>query len=168
MEVSRERGFFWKGHWDTVACPRKGGPAIPTPPAPTYLDTGLRRYKEPNPTVGNSLASTWSSGSSTHKACGSLWALAFSPVKRPLPFEGRVRDYKAYSKPSMGLPCWLCGKESACLQCRRCEFNPWVRKIPLRRKWQPSPVFLPGKFMDRGVWQAIVHGAAKEVGRTDN
>ena len=40
------------------------------------------------------------------------------------------------------------GKESSC-QCRRykrCEFNPWVRKIPGRRKWKPTPVFLPGKF----------------------
>ena len=44
-----------------------------------------------------------------------------------------------------GLPRWLSGKESAC-QCRRREFNPWVRKIPWRRKWQPTPVFLPGKF----------------------
>ena len=26
-----------------------------------------------------------------------------------------------------------------------CAFDPWVRKIPWRRKWQPSPVFLPGK-----------------------
>ena len=24
-------------------------------------------------------------------------------------------------------------------------FNPWVRKIPWRRKWQPTPIFLPGK-----------------------
>ena len=32
-----------------------------------------------------------------------------------------------------------------CLQCRRPEFNPWVRKIPWRRKWQPTLVFLPGK-----------------------
>ena len=32
-----------------------------------------------------------------------------------------------------------------CLQCRRPRFNPWVRKIPWRRKWQPSPVFLPGE-----------------------
>ena len=24
-------------------------------------------------------------------------------------------------------------------------FNPWVGKIPWRRKWQPTPVFLPGK-----------------------
>ena len=38
----------------------------------------------------------------------------------------------------------LSSKESAC-QCRRHRFNPWVRKIPWRRKWQPTPVFLPGK-----------------------
>ena len=25
------------------------------------------------------------------------------------------------------------------------EFDPWVRKIPWRREWQPTPVFLPGK-----------------------
>jgi len=38
-------------------------------------------------------------------------------------------------------------KESACnLQCRRPRFDPQVRKIPWRRKWQSSPVFLPGKF----------------------
>ena len=42
------------------------------------------------------------------------------------------------------LSLWLSSKESAC-QCRRCGFNPWVRKISWRRKWQPTPVFLPGK-----------------------
>ena len=36
--------------------------------------------------------------------------------------------------------------ESICLQCRRPRFNPWVGKIPWRRKWQPTPVLLPGKF----------------------
>ena len=29
---------------------------------------------------------------------------------------------------------------------RRPRFNPWVRKIPWRRKWQPVPVLLPGPF----------------------
>ena len=40
------------------------------------------------------------------------------------------------------------GKESTCQcrRCKRCGFNPWVRMIPWRRKWQPTPVFLPGKF----------------------
>ena len=31
------------------------------------------------------------------------------------------------------------------MQCKRSRFDPWVRKIPWRRKWQPSPVFSPGK-----------------------
>ena len=31
-----------------------------------------------------------------------------------------------------------------CLWCRKPGFNPWVRKIPQRRKWLPTPVFLPG------------------------
>ena len=39
------------------------------------------------------------------------------------------------------------GKEPAC-QCRRhkrCSFDPWAGKIPWRKLWQPTPVFLPGK-----------------------
>ena len=55
------------------------------------------------------------------------------------------------------------GKEPAC-QCRRhkkCWFNPWVRKIPLRRAWQPNPVFLPGESHDREAWWATVSRVAK-------
>ena len=46
-----------------------------------------------------------------------------------------------------GIPRWCNSKESTC-QCRRYKrhsFNTWVRKIPWRRKWQTTPVFLPGK-----------------------
>ena len=32
-----------------------------------------------------------------------------------------------------------------CLPSRRCRLDPWVGKIPWRKKWQPIPVFLPGK-----------------------
>ena len=32
------------------------------------------------------------------------------------------------------------------LQCKRPGFHPWVRKIPWRREWQPTLVFLPGEF----------------------
>ena len=39
---------------------------------------------------------------------------------------------------------WLRGKEPAC-QCRRLRFDPWVRKIPWMRAWQPTSVFLPGE-----------------------
>ena len=41
------------------------------------------------------------------------------------------------------------------------QFDPWVGKIPSRRKWLPTPVSLPGKSVDRGAWRATVHGVAK-------
>ena len=44
----------------------------------------------------------------------------------------------------MGLPWWLSGRESSC-QCRKLLFDPQIKKIPWRRKWQPTPVFLPRK-----------------------
>ena len=50
------------------------------------------------------------------------------------------------------------GKEPAC-QCRkhkRCRFSPWVGKIPWRRAWQPTPVFLPGD--SHGQRSLVVYG----------
>ena len=32
-----------------------------------------------------------------------------------------------------------------CRRHKRCRFDPWVKKIPWRRVWQPTPVFLPGE-----------------------
>ena len=64
----------------------------------------------------------------------------------------RVRQSKATEHACTlmltGFPRWLSGKESAC-QCgshRRCEFDPWIGKIPWRRTWQPTPVFLLGEY----------------------
>ena len=42
-------------------------------------------------------------------------------------------------------PWWL-RQQRICLQCRRPGSIPWVGKIPWRRKWLPTPVFLPGEF----------------------
>ena len=58
------------------------------------------------------------------------------------------------------LPRWFSGKESTC-QSRRPGFDPWVGKMPWRRKWHPTPVFLPGE-SHRGAWRATVHGVTKE------
>ena len=47
----------------------------------------------------------------------------------------------------VGFPGGASSKESAC-RCKRCKrhrINPWVGKIPWRRRWQPTAVFLPGK-----------------------
>ena len=55
------------------------------------------------------------------------------------------------------------GKESTCQsrRRRRSGFNPWVKKIPWRRKWQLTPVFFLENPMDRGAWWATVHGVVK-------
>ena len=47
------------------------------------------------------------------------------------------------------------------------QFNPWVGKIPWRRKWQPIPVFLPRKFHGQRSWRAAVCGVAKESDTTE-
>ena len=60
---------------------------------------------------------------------------------------------------------FLVAQESTC-QCRRFRFDPYVRKILWRRKRKPTPIFLPGKSMDRGPWQATVCGVAKESDET--
>ena len=44
----------------------------------------------------------------------------------------------------MGLPWWLAWL-SICLQCGRPRFDPWVGKIPWKRKWQSTLALLPGK-----------------------
>ena len=50
---------------------------------------------------------------------------------------------------------FLCGSDgkSVCLQCGSLGFNLWVGKISWRRKWQPTPVFLPGKYHG---WRSLV------------
>ena len=47
----------------------------------------------------------------------------------------------------MDFPGGASGKEPTCQfrRHKRCEFDPWVGKIPWRRKWQPTPVLLPGE-----------------------
>ena len=35
------------------------------------------------------------------------------------------------------------------MRLKRSGFDPWVRKNPWRRKWQPTPIFLPGKFHEQ-------------------
>ena len=49
---------------------------------------------------------------------------------------------------TLGIPGGASGKEPAC-QCRKCKrhgFDPWIRKIPWKKAWQSTPVFLPGEF----------------------
>ena len=61
------------------------------------------------------------------------------------------------------LPRWCSGKESTC-QCRKCKrhsFDPWVGKIPWRRKWQPTLAFLPRKYHGQRSLESTVHGVER-------
>ena len=55
------------------------------------------------------------------------------------------------------------GKEPTCQLKRhkRHGFSPWVRKIPWRRAWQTTPVFLPGESHGQRSLQATVHGVTR-------
>ena len=71
-------------------------------------------------------------------------------VKLSLKITSSAKHKRCWGEPVKGGYQWLSGKESAsrsrdCLQCRRLGFDPWVRKIPWRMKWQPTTVFFPGK-----------------------
>ena len=81
-----------------------------------------------------------------------MWDLT-SPLKPTFPaLEGRFLTTEPPGKSQGWLHCAsvtdflldfvLC---LLCLLNRRCMFNPWVRKIPWRKKWQLTPVFLPGE-----------------------
>ena len=68
----------------------------------------------------------------------------WKPSKEPGSEAGNPGGVRA-EKGEILEPDGTSGKERAC-QCRRCKnlgFDLWVRKIPWRRKWQPTPVFLP-------------------------
>ena len=62
---------------------------------------------------------------------------SFMEQKKNLSVKGKIR--------CLCFPGSSVGKESG-LQCGRLRFNSWVGMNPWRRKWQPTPIFLCGKF----------------------
>ena len=109
------------------ACPWKA-PCFPAWLHPRY--PLLRRYSLREKERLSSLVSPsiHLSVSTTVTLTGKAWPQIYSPPSSTRGFPGG----------------WLSTKESAC-QCGRLGFYPRVRKIPQRRKRQPTPVCLPGK-----------------------
>ena len=69
----------------------------------------------------------------------------------------------------LGFPGGTGCKEPAC-QCRRCKrhgFSSWAGKIPWRRKWQPTPVFLPGESHGQRRLRGYSPWGRKGVDRTE-
>ena len=53
------------------------------------------------------------------------------------------------------------------MQCRRAWFDPWVRKFPWKREWQPTPVFLPGEFQGQRSLEGYSPWGHKESDMTE-
>ena len=111
---------------------QKSGPAIgihpisllrqgrkPTAPSRCLIQSTASRLAQP----GSPNSDSEKSWNRAHQSAW-LWSPAYSP------FDGQA-DF-----PS-------------CKLCRRPKLNPWVRAIPWRRGWLPTPVFLPGEFHGR-------------------
>ena len=60
----------------------------------------------------------------------------------------------------------LSGKEFACQHGRQ-GFDPWVGKIPRRRKWKRAPIFLPEKFHGQRTLVGYGPRGHKESDRTE-
>ena len=58
------------------------------------------------------------------------------------------------------LPCWLSGKNPPANAGD--GFDPCIGKIPWRRKWQPTPTFMPEKSHGQRNLQVIAYGVAKK------
>ena len=64
------------------------------------------------------------------------------------------------------LPWWL-RWQRICLQCGRPGFDLWAGKIPWRREWLPTPVFLPGEFHGQGTLVGYSSWGHKELDTTE-
>ena len=70
----------------------------------------------------------------------------------PIPKKARTTAQLHISHKLVPIIGGLDGK-SICIHCGRPRFNSWIGKIPWRRKWQPTPVLLPGK---SHAWRSLV------------
>ena len=94
----------------------------------------------------------------THKVARPKWAVLrgrkqMVPLSREWKCDTHRTNFSSYPmctcspRGPWGSPGGTSSKEPTC-QCRRhkrLRLDPWVRKIPWRRKWQPTPVFFPGE-----------------------
>ena len=80
-----------------------------------------------------------------------------------------MMNVELFNQVTWNFPDGASGKELEC-QCsrrKRHKFDPWVGKIPWRRKWQPAPVFFPGKLRGQRSLQGYGPWGCKELYTTE-
>ena len=161
--------------WESIHLPSPQSPRLSSYGYTPYwrlsslkLETVSQNHKCPNlkcvPQPSNpSRSQTWENNQPESNLKGWLFKANISTGTKSW-WEELVVVSGLYSVPAdlSGLPRWLSGWRT-CLQRRRhrrCGFDPWVGKIPWRRAWQPTPVFLPGE--SRGwAWWTVIHSVTK-------
>ena len=128
-----------------------------------------QRHREPNPEVPSSLLCSWT-GVQISVLCTSVFASikSFSSsislfLWKRVGSRWRLLHERQNTRPvvnTMDSPGGGSGREPTCQfkRKKRHGFSPWVRKIPWRRAWQPTPVYWPGESHgQRSLGWAIVH-----------
>ena len=77
----------------------------------------------------------------------------------------RLLDSISHTHLAVEYPGCLAGKESTCS--RRHRFNSWIRKVPRRRKWLLTSVFLPGEFHGQRSLAGYCPWGSKELDITE-
>ena len=100
-----------------------------------------------------------------------MWELSLcSSPKGPgfwsaAPLASRPLNSHTAHQPALPWNTYLLLPWSLRLKPRRPGFDTWVGKIPWRRKWQPTPVFLPGKSYG---WRSLVGYSPVRSGRKES
>ena len=112
--------------------------------------------------IGSTISTFWNSTN-----CAIIWTVHLHFLLKDTRKTFQVPQWNTKNvllgllSPVRGSPGGTSGKEPTC-QCRRCKrlgFDPWVRKIPWRRAWQPTLVLLPRESHgQRSLVGYIVHG----------
>ena len=101
--------------------------------------------------------------------CKWKWFNPFHKVVVRIKWDRGAISLRLVWSSSLGFPGSSVDKESAC-QCKRCRFDPWVRKIPWRRKWQLTPIFLPEtssgqrRLVGCSPWGCTLLGTTEQLG----
>ena len=119
---------------------------------------------------GSGICSSWKH---RNKQNASQWVRhnVVHPCGIPYLNKKEVFIYQCMCIAFIGLPRWLSGKKESACQCRRHrrpEFDPWIGKILWRRKWQPTPGFLPGESHEQRSWAVPSMKSQKSQTRLSN
>ena len=107
-------------------------------------------------------------GMATHSSI-LAWKIPWTEETGRLPSMGlqRVRHNWVTEHAHTCLGASLVAQTVKNLPARRTGFNPWVRKIPWRRKWQSTLVFLPGEFHGQRSLMGYTPQGHKELNTTE-